>query len=71
MEGVCLGTRECVEGLERGGDKAEEIVIAGGATRSEVWLQMHADVTGKNIIVTENGDAPLLGGGRGGCWEDG
>lgn len=61
MEAVCFGTRACIEGLESAGHKCEEIVIAGGATRSPIWLQMHADVTGKRVVVCENADAPLLG----------
>jgi len=61
MEGVCFGTRACVEGLANAGHKADEIIIAGGATRSPLWLQMHADVTGLPVVVCENGDAPLLG----------
>jgi ribulose-phosphate 3-epimerase len=61
MEGVCFGTRACVEGLANAGHDCGEIVIAGGATRSPLWLQMHADITGKPVIVCENADAPLLG----------
>eukprot|EP00429_Kryptoperidinium_foliaceum_P017639 CAMPEP_0176044908 /NCGR_PEP_ID=MMETSP0120_2-20121206/22290_1 /TAXON_ID=160619 /ORGANISM="Kryptoperidinium foliaceum, Strain CCMP 1326" /LENGTH=805 /DNA_ID=CAMNT_0017378313 /DNA_START=309 /DNA_END=2726 /DNA_ORIENTATION=+ len=61
MESVCFGTRACVEALEKAGHGCDEIVIAGGATRSNLWLQMHADVTGKPVVVCENADAPLLG----------
>jgi ribulose-phosphate 3-epimerase len=61
MESVCFGTRACVAALENAGHKCEEIVMAGGATRSELWLQMHADVTNKPVVVCENADAPLLG----------
>lgn len=61
MESVCFGTKACLEGLEKAGHSCEEIVIAGGATRSELWLQMHADVTGKPVVVCEFADAPLLG----------
>lgn len=61
MEAVCFGTKACVQALENAGHKCEEIVIAGGATRSELWLQMHSDVTGKSVVVCENADAPLLG----------
>ena len=35
--------------------------MAGGSTRSPLWLQLHADVTGKPVLVCENADAPLLG----------
>lgn len=61
MEAVCFGTRACVDGLEKAGHTCEEIIIAGGTTRSPLWLQMHADVTGKDIVLCENIDAPLLG----------
>jgi ribulose-phosphate 3-epimerase len=61
MEAVCFGTRACVDALEAAGHRCEQIVIAGGATRSKLWLQMHADVTGRPVVVCENSDAPLLG----------
>jgi len=61
MEAVCFGTRACVDGLESAGHTCDEIIIAGGATRSPLWLQMHADVTGKPVVLCENIDAPLLG----------
>ena len=61
MEAVCYGTRGCIDGLANAGHTCDEIIIAGGATRSKLWLQMHADVTGKPVVVCENSDAPLLG----------
>lgn len=61
MEAVCFGTRACIEGLAKAGHNCDEITIAGGATRSKLWLQMHADVTGKPVVVNEFSDAPLLG----------
>jgi len=61
MEAVCFGTRACVDALADAGHNCDEIVIAGGATRSDLWLQMHADVSGRPVIVCENTDAPLLG----------
>jgi len=61
LEAVCLGTRSCIEALAEAGHNCTEIVIAGGATRSPLWLQMHSDVTGLPVRVRENTDAPLLG----------
>jgi len=61
MEAVCFGTRACVDALEHAGHTCNEIIIAGGTTRSPLWLQMHADVTKKPVILCENIDAPLLG----------
>jgi len=63
LEAVCFGTRACVEGLAAAGHPCgAELVVAGGVTRSDVWLQMHADVTGKTVVVCEHSrDAPALG----------
>ena len=67
LESVCYGTRSCFEALEgedlddHAESKATEVVIAGGATRSDLWLQLHADITGRTFLLNENTDGPLLG----------
>ena len=61
LESVCFGTKCVVESMRKNGTKIETIVIAGGATRSKFWLQMHADITECEVIVTECSDAPSLG----------
>jgi ribulose kinase len=61
MEAVCFGTRACIDALAKAGHGCDEIILAGGVTRSNVWLQMHADLTGKTVTVCENSDAPSLG----------
>ncbi len=60
IESICLGTRLIVESF---GDAfpLERIVLAGGATNSPLWLQLHADTLGIPIEVTEVPDAPGLG----------
>ena len=32
-----------------------------GATRSPLWLQLHADISGRTFLINENTDGPLLG----------
>jgi FGGY-family pentulose kinase len=60
IEGVCLGTKLIVENF---GDafQARRIVVCGGATRSPLWLQIHADTLGVPLELTEVPDAPSLG----------
>lgn len=63
LEAVCLGTRACVESLALAtASSPKAILVAGGATRSPFWLQMHSDTTGLPVVVGECADAPLLGG---------
>lgn len=61
LESVCYGTRACTEGLAAAGHECDEIILAGGVTNSPLWLQLHADITGKPVIVCETTNAPLLG----------
>ena len=60
VESVCFGTRAIVDAF---GDafSARRIVIAGGATRSAFWMQVHADTLGLALELTEETEACALG----------
>jgi ribulose kinase len=60
VESICLGTRAIVEAFG-GAFTARRIVVAGGATRSAFWLQVHADTLGLPLELTEETEAPALG----------
>ncbi|KAL1524918.1 hypothetical protein AB1Y20_019796 [Prymnesium parvum] len=63
LEAICMGTRASLDALHAAtGAPAEVLLVAGGATRSPFWLQMHADVAGVPVQVGKCADAPLLGG---------
>lgn len=61
MEGVAYGTAHNLKAMTDGGFKPEKLVYCGGATKSRVWMQMYADVTGIPATLTEVGDAVVLG----------
>lgn len=60
IEGVCLGTRLVIDSFAAARPPAR-IVIAGGATNSDLWMQIHADTLGLPIQRTKVAAAPLLG----------
>ncbi len=60
IEGICLGTRLITDSFGEAFN-AKRIVLAGGATNSPLWLQIHADTIGAPIELTEVADAPALG----------
>ncbi|WP_127842618.1 FGGY-family carbohydrate kinase [Actinomyces wuliandei] len=60
-ESVCYGTAHNLQVMAEAGFQVHRIVACGGATKSRDWMQMHADVTGVPIAVTEVGDAVALG----------
>ncbi len=60
IESICLGTRLIVDSFGEAFD-ARRIVVAGGATNSDFWLQVHADTLGVALELTEQPEAPALG----------
>ena len=61
LEGVSFGTRLVFDAMRDAGFEPEEVVVAGGATKSELWMQIHADVAGVPFRRTKCADAPALG----------
>ncbi len=61
IEGVAFGSQLILETMGKAGFKPEEVVVCGGATRSDLWLQIHSDVSGVPLTLTEVADAPALG----------
>eukprot|EP00798_Chlamydomonas_sp_ICE-L_P030475 gene30475-35488_t len=45
MESVAFGTELILDTMRRNGFSTEQITIAGGATKSQLWLKLHADVS--------------------------
>lgn len=59
LEGIAFALRRLVEITLRAQGKAQEIVVVGGGSRSDVWLGLIADVLG-TAVARGSGDA-LLG----------
>ncbi len=60
LEGICFGTKLIVESFGEA-FQARRVVVAGGATRSPLWMQIHADTLGTPLQLTAVPDAPALG----------
>jgi FGGY-family pentulose kinase len=61
MEGVCYGTEHIFRTLREQSFEPRMIAVSGGSTRSELWMQMHADVSNVPISLTREGEGPALG----------
>jgi len=61
MEGVAYGTEHIMRYFRESGYQPKEIHACGGATNSSLWMQIHSDVLGLPIFLTEEPNAPLLG----------
>ena len=54
LEGVAYGTAHCLRALADGGYKVSRIYACGGMAQSDLWMQIHADVTGVEICITSD-----------------
>jgi len=56
-----MALRHNLEVALAAGAGVTELLAIGGATRSPLWMQIKADVTGLPVVVTANPDATPLG----------
>ena len=61
MEGIAYGTNRNLDVYREQGYEINEIVVAGGAAYSDIFLQIHADVAGCPLLVPENKQACAFG----------
>lgn len=61
MESVAYGTEMIIRRMNEANFQVDEIIACGGATQSDLWMQIHADVTGKPIAIPEEQQAVSLG----------
>jgi len=61
-EAVCFEARDVMALVSRTGQAPNQLRMLGGATRSEFWMQMLADVVGLPLEIPVCTEAPVLGG---------
>jgi gluconokinase len=61
LEGICLALNNVLTTLESTSGAINKVHISGGFTTSAVWTQMLADITGKELIIMQEGDASAIG----------
>lgn len=60
MEGVTYEMRYNLDFLESAGIKVNSLRAVGGGAKSDLWLQIKADITGRNIETLDTGEAGTL-----------
>jgi gluconokinase len=61
VEGVCFALNDVLKGVEEMSVPVTQIHISGGFITSPVWVQILADVTGKQLRTVQEDDASALG----------
>lgn len=64
LEGIAFEQRLCIAGIEAAtGQPIAGLIVMGGGSRSQLWRQIIADVTGKPVRRSRTTEAAALGAG--------
>lgn len=75
MESLCFAIRRLIDAFEGLGIEVDEIRSLGGGAKSELWLQMKADIAERPVIVSQDPQdagclgAAILAGVATGMWQ--
>jgi xylulokinase len=61
LESTGFAIRDVIEVMSENNSKIFELRITGGPSKSDIWNQLKADITCKNILVPESNESELLG----------
>jgi gluconokinase len=61
IEGICFALENILEIVEASTSTLDQINVSGGFVHSKIWMQILADVTGKNICLMQTEDASSIG----------
>ncbi|WP_214225878.1 gluconokinase [Pedobacter sp. B4-66] len=61
LEGICYAMYDVLVAVEENSAPVKQINISGGIVKSEVWMQIMADITGKDVVITQTEDASAVG----------
>ncbi len=65
IEGICFGLADSLDLIRAAGTRVTEATVTGGATRSDLWMQILADVGNLRTVLRDGADAgPALGAAR-------
>lgn len=57
IEGVCLGIRSCLEIVPQD----HPLFLCGGGAKSDVWMQILSDCTGREVLICESSELAAKG----------
>lgn len=61
LEAICYGTEDIFRTMRARDFEPRISVISGGPTKSELWMQLHADISNVPIEFTKVSEGPVLG----------
>jgi xylulokinase len=61
LEGITFSLQESIDIFRKAGKKIDTVISIGGGAKSELWLQLQADIFNATVIRLENEQGPGMG----------
>jgi xylulokinase len=61
LEGITFSLQESIDIFRQAGKSIDTVISIGGGAKSELWLQMQADIFNANVVRLENEQGPGMG----------
>ncbi|XP_025048927.1 FGGY carbohydrate kinase domain-containing protein isoform X6 [Alligator sinensis] len=61
IQAIALGTRHILETMQAAGHRINTLFLCGGLRKNPLFVQMHADITGKPIVLSQEVESVLVG----------
>nr|XP_048715585.1 FGGY carbohydrate kinase domain-containing protein isoform X3 [Caretta caretta] len=61
IQAIALGTRHILETMQSAGHHISTLFLCGGLSKNPLFVEMHADITGKPIVLSKEVESVLVG----------
>uniref|UniRef100_A0A8D2NLT4 FGGY carbohydrate kinase domain containing n=1 Tax=Zosterops lateralis melanops TaxID=1220523 RepID=A0A8D2NLT4_ZOSLA len=61
IQAIALGTRHILEVMQAAGHDISTLFLCGGLSKNPLFVQMHADITGKPVVLSKEVESVLVG----------
>jgi FGGY-family pentulose kinase len=61
LEGICYGTEDILRNLRQHGFEPRAVAASGRPIRSQLWMQLHADISNVPVSIPREPEGPVLG----------
>ncbi|KAJ8779705.1 hypothetical protein J1605_012589 [Eschrichtius robustus] len=61
VQAIAFGTRLIIEAMESAGHSISTLFLCGGLGKNPLFVQMHADITGMPVVLSQEVESVLVG----------
>ncbi|XP_068095494.1 FGGY carbohydrate kinase domain-containing protein isoform X2 [Hyperolius riggenbachi] len=61
LQSIAMGTRHIIEAMEKSNHAISSLFMCGGLSKNPLFVQLHADVTGLPVVLSEEVESVLVG----------